>query len=90
MNLPPAATKTFTIGAPLALAIVELFHPHPSEREDFWNQHSSAKTAESDGGTWRFARRQMTTCSYWLPPTGGEIFAPYRRRPFPPFPGGRA
>jgi hypothetical protein len=29
MNLPPAVTKTFAIGAPLALAIVEVFHPHP-------------------------------------------------------------
>ena len=34
MNLPPAATKTFAIGAPLALAIVELFHPHPHDLLD--------------------------------------------------------
>ena len=31
MNLSPAATKSFAIGSPLALAIVELFHPHPHD-----------------------------------------------------------
>jgi hypothetical protein len=34
MNLPPAATKAFAICAPLALAIVELFHPHPHDLLD--------------------------------------------------------
>jgi len=31
MNVSPAATKSFAVGAPLALAIVELFHPHPHD-----------------------------------------------------------
>jgi hypothetical protein len=31
MNLSPAARQTFAVGAPLALAIVELFHPHPHD-----------------------------------------------------------
>jgi hypothetical protein len=31
MNLPPAATSIFAVGAPLALAAPELFHPHPRD-----------------------------------------------------------
>jgi hypothetical protein len=31
MRLSLVARKTFVVGAPLALAIVELFHPHPHE-----------------------------------------------------------
>jgi hypothetical protein len=31
MTSSPSAAKTFSVGAPLALAIVELFHPHPHD-----------------------------------------------------------
>src|SRR5262245_27168087 len=34
MNLSPAATKRFAVGVPLALAIVEVFHPHPHDLLD--------------------------------------------------------
>ena len=34
MNLSPAAKKTFAAAAPLALAIVELFHPHAHDLLD--------------------------------------------------------
>lgn len=31
MNWPTSAAKRFAVGAPLALAILELFHPHPHD-----------------------------------------------------------
>jgi len=34
MNLSPGARQTFAVGTPLALAIVELFHPHPHDLLD--------------------------------------------------------